>query len=558
MTGGVLDPGFRSASLARMRTDQFDVLVIGGGITGVGIALDAASRGLSVALVEARDLAEGTSSRSSKLIHGGLRYLEMRDFGLVREALRERRLLLTRIAPHLVHPVPFLFPLTHRGWERPYMGAGLLLYDSMGGAKHLPRHRHLSRRAALAAAPALRPDSLVGAVHFHDAQEDDALYVAYVARTAAAHGAAVATRVRVTGFDTDESGRVTGVRVHDQVGGDAFQIKCVHVIGAVGAETDHLLELATGRPHNELRVSKGVHALVPRSSIPMRSGLFMRTEKSIFHAIPWGPGHWLLGDTDTEWGEDPEQPVASRADVSYLLAKVNSVLVNPITPRDIHGVFAGVRPLVKAAGTADTTRLSREHRLFGPRPGMTVIAGGKYTTYRVMARDAVDRAARGIGRDVPSSRTEQVPLLGAVGAPPPAPPELSSQQATRLVERHGSQAGRLFELVADDPRLAAPIPGAESYPAAEAVYACTHQGALTLDDILGRRTRIAIEVADRGRTAAAAVVSLVAPVLGWSETRGAEELESYRRLRDAEQAGESAGDDAGAVARYRQALAPGP
>ena len=237
MTDGALDPGFRSASLARMPTDQFDVLVIGGGITGVGIALDAASRGLSVALVEARDLAEGTSSRSSKLIHGGLRYLEMRDFGLVREALRERRLLLTRIAPHLVHPVPFLFPLTHRGWERPYMGAGLLLYDSMGGARHLPRHRHLSRRAALAAAPALRPDSLVGAVHFHDAQEDDALYVAYVARTAAAHGAAIATRVRVTGFDTDESGRVTGVQARDEVAGGALQIRCMHVVAAVGAAT---------------------------------------------------------------------------------------------------------------------------------------------------------------------------------------------------------------------------------------------------------------------------------------------------------------------------------
>lgn len=290
----------------------------------------------------------------------------------------------------------------------------------------------------------------------------------------------------------------------------------------------------------------------------MRAGLFMRTEKSIFHAIPWGTSHWLLGDTDTEWDGDPEQPVASRADVTYVLAKLNSALVNPVTPRDVQGVFAGVRPLVKAAGSADTTRLSREHRLFGPRPGMTVIAGGKYTTYRVMARDAVDRAVRGLGRDVPPSRTQDVPLLGAVDDLPPAPPELSGEQARRLVKRHGSEAGRLFQLITGDPRLAAPLPGAESYPAAEAVYACTHQGALTLDDILARRTRIAIEVADRGRTAAAAIVPLVAPLLGWSETRGAEELAAYRRLRDAERAGESADNDAGAVAGYRQALAPGP
>ena len=218
MTGGVLSPHARAEAVARLARERVDVLVVGGGITGVGCALDAASRGLSVGLVEARDLAVGTSSRSSKLIHGGLRYLEMLEFGLVREALRERRLLLTRLAPHLVRPVEFLFPLKHRGWERPYIGAGLLLYDTWAG-RHLPRARHLSHRSALAAAPALRPDSLVGAVQFHDAQEDDALFAVYVARTAVAHGASIATRARAVDFLRDETGRILGVRAEDSLAG---------------------------------------------------------------------------------------------------------------------------------------------------------------------------------------------------------------------------------------------------------------------------------------------------------------------------------------------------
>src|SRR4051794_30196156 len=264
MSDTALGPAARDAALARMRAERFDLLVVGGGITGAGIALDAATRGLSVALVEAGDLALGTSSRSSKLIHGGLRYLEMLDFGLVREALRERRLLLTRLAPHLVRPVEFMFPLRHWVWERPYLGAGLLLYDSMGGAAHLPRARHLSRRSALAAAPALRPDSLVGAVRFSDAQEDDALYTAYAARTAAANGAAIVTRMRVTGLTRDETGRVTGATVRDVAGGRTLEVAARHVIAAVGVATDRILELGDGRPHRELRPSKGVHLIVPR------------------------------------------------------------------------------------------------------------------------------------------------------------------------------------------------------------------------------------------------------------------------------------------------------
>jgi len=537
---GALSPGARAVAVARLERELLDVLVVGGGITGVGIALDAVSRGLSVGLVEARDLAAGTSSRSSKLIHGGLRYLEMLDFKLVREALSERRLLLTRIAPHLVRPVEFMFPLKHRGWERPYLGAGLLLYDSWGGG-HLPRARHLSRRAALASAPALRPDSLVGAVRFHDAQEDDALYAAYVARTAAARGALIVTRVRAATFIRDETGRVLGARADDQLTGRPLEIRARHTIAAVGVATNRLLEHATGLPQNALRPSKGVHLVVPRSSIPMRTGLFMRTEKSIFHAIPWGSDHWLLGDTDTEWDGEVDTPLAHRADIEYVLAKVNSVLRRPVERSEICGVFAGLRPLVAAEGAADTTRLSRKHRLFSPVPGLTAIAGGKYTTYRVMARDAVDVAARDLGATNPST-TDRLPLLGAA-----AP----SDAEDRLRLRHGSCADEVRVLAQTDPKLAAPLAGAGRYVCAEAVHAVTHQGALDLDDILSRRTRVSIETADRGRAAAATVAPLVASALGWSEARTAEELHRYLRLRNAEAAAELAPDDAAAAAAYR-------
>ena len=308
--------------------------------------------------------------------------------------------------------------------------------------------------------------------------------------------------------------------------------------------TDRVLELATGRPQHAVRPSKGVHLIVPRSAIPMRSGLFMRTEKSIFHAIPWGAGHWLLGDTDTEWDGEVDTPVANRADVDYVLAKVNSVLTKPVRREDICGVFAGLRPLVAAEGGADTTRLSREHRLFSPLPGLTAIAGGKYTTYRVMARDAVDTAAADLGSTAPST-TDRVPLVGAVEA---------AHEEDRLRLRHGGCADEVLTLAAANAELAAPLPGAGGYIAAEALHAVTHQGALDLDDILSRRTRVSIETADRGRAAAAAIAPLVAPELGWSEERTAEELARYVRLRDAEAAAEAAPDDAAAATAYRAAM----
>src|SRR5690242_5506570 len=319
MSDGALSPGHRAASIERMSGDEFDVVIIGGGVTGTGAAVDAATRGLRTALIEARDYAAGASSRSSKLIHGGLRYLEMLDFGLVREALRERRLLLTRIAPHLVRPVPFLFTLTRGACERPYVGAGLLLYDTMGGARHLPRARHLTRARALRAAPALRSDSLTGAVLFHDCQEDDALFAAYVARTAAAHGAAIATRVSAEAVTTGPGGRAHALELTDAESGRPITLRARHIVVAAGVATDRFLERATGRTSSLLRPSKGVHLLVPREAIAARPGIFMRTEKSIFHAIPWGERHWLLGDTDTAWEGEPDGVVANGADRDYVL-----------------------------------------------------------------------------------------------------------------------------------------------------------------------------------------------------------------------------------------------
>jgi len=449
---GALSPAHRLRSRGRMDREVFDVVVVGGGVTGCGAALDAATRGLSVALIEARDYAAGASSKSSKLIHGGLRYLEMLEFGLVREALRERRLLLTELAPHLVKPVPFLWPLTHRGWERPYLAAGLLLYDTMGGRRAVPRARHFTRAGALRIAPALDPAAFVGAVQFYDAQEDDARLVAVLARTAAAHGAALATNVRMDGLLT-EDGRVCGVRARDLLGGAAeaaaWPLRARHVVLATGAWTGG----AASAGPLQVRPSKGVHIVVPRDRIAMDTGLLTRTEKSVLFVIPWGP-HWLIGDTDTEWSYDPAHPTASRSDLEYLLAKVNAVLRDPLVPGDIEGVFAGLRPLVAAAGT-DTTRLSRSHTVSSPQPGLSVIAGGKFTTYRVMARDVIDAAVADLATGGPSL-THRTPLLGAAGyaerlasaAQLAARSALAAAQVERLLGRYGSCADDLLDLAA--------------------------------------------------------------------------------------------------------------
>lgn len=547
MHAPALSPSRRMSDLERMSNGVADIIVIGGGVNGAGIALDAATRGLSVGLVEQRDLASGTSSRSSKLIHGGLRYLEQLNFSLVREALREQTLLMERLAPHLIRAVPFMYPLTRPVWERGYVGAGVALYDTIAGPRKLPRHRHLSRARALAVAPALRHASVVGAIQYWDARVDDARHTMELARTAASYGAAVATSVRVTDF-LREDGKVVGVRVTDRERREERLLRAKHVINATGVWIDDVQAmLVGGRP--QVRPSKGIHVVVPRSRIASKSGLILRTRSSVLFVIPWGD-YWLLGTTDSEWRFSREHPAASRADIDYLLGHVNSVLRVPLTSRDVYGVYAGLRPLVDGGGSV-TTKLSREHSVTRPYPGLTTVSGGKYTTYRVVAADAVDSAVAELGGFVPPSATDRIPLLGALGfdALWNSRDRIAKEagMATRVVEhllrRYGSLTSEVLDLIADSPELGAPISGSHPYLKAEAVYAASHEGSLHLDDVLTRRTRLSIEAPDRGVASAKVVAPLVGEVLGWDDEQIAYEVSCYEARVSAELQSQNMLDD---------------
>ncbi|WP_240139393.1 glycerol-3-phosphate dehydrogenase/oxidase [Streptomyces sp. MUM 178J] len=547
-----LGPAERAAALAAMAERELDILVVGGGVVGAGTALDAVTRGLSTGLVEARDWASGTSSRSSKLIHGGLRYLEMLDFALVREALKERGLLLERLAPHLVKPVPFLYPLQHKGWERLYAGSGVALYDAMsissGHGRGLPVHRHLSRRLALRVAPALRKDALVGALQYYDAQMDDARYVATLVRTASSYGAQVASRARVVGF-LRERDRVVGARVQDVEAGGEYEVRARQIVNATGVWTDDTQALIGERGQFHVRASKGIHLVVPKDRIHSTTGLILRTEKSVLFVIPWGR-HWIVGTTDTDWDLDKAHPAASSADIDYLLDHVNAVLAVPLTRDDVQGVYAGLRPLL--AGESDaTSKLSREHTVAHPVPGLVVVAGGKYTTYRVMAKDAVDEAVHGLDQRVADCVTEDVPLLGAEGyralwnarARIAARTGLHVVRVEHLLNRYGSLIEELLALIADDPGLGDPLEGAEDYLRAEVVYAASHEGARHLDDVLTRRTRISIETFDRGTRCARECAELMAPVLGWDERQIEKEVAHYEKRVEAERESQRQPDD---------------
>jgi glycerol-3-phosphate dehydrogenase len=526
--------------------DELDVLVVGGGVVGTGVALDAATRGLSVGLVEQRDLASGTSSRSSKLVHGGLRYLEMLDFALVHEALEERGLLATRLAPHLVRPVPFLYPLRHV-WERPYVGAGLLLYDGMAmAAKHdmgVPKHRHLLRKQVARIAPDLRTDELRGAVRYYDCQVDDARLVATIARTAASHGAHVATRTKVVGF-LREADRVIGVRAIDLETGRQIQVRARVVVNAAGVWTDDIQEMVGGRGSLNVQASKGIHLVVPRDRIRSEAGVITRTATSVLFVIPWGR-HWIIGTTDTPWQLDKAHPAASRTDIDYLLAQVNTLLREPLDHDDVEGVYAGLRPLLSGE-SEPTSKISREHTVVTPVPGLVMIAGGKLTTYRVMARDAVDAAVASLTAAghplVRDSITDRIPLLGASGFEARTNQRallarhagLHISRIDHLLERYGSLVDEVLALIGRRPDLGQPLPGADDYLAVEVVYAVTHEGARHLDDVLTRRTRISVETFDRGVRAAAPAAALMAGELGWDDDRTADEVDHYLRRVEAE------------------------
>jgi len=555
-TNGVLDARERGAMLGRLATERFDVLVIGGGITGAGAALDAASRGLRVALVEARDLASGTSSRSSKLVHGGLRYLEQRDFKLVYEALRERDLLVSKLAPHLVRPISFLYPLYKKVVERPYVGAGLALYDALEGTRRpVPHHRHLTVRGALKLAPALSPARLAGAMLYYDAQVDDARHTLTVARTAAAHSAVVATRVSAVELLRGPDGiRVTGARVRDEETGRLLDVSAEAVVVCAGVWTDLVYELAGVRAGYRVRMSKGVHIVVPREAVRADTGMIVRTEKSVLFFIPWGE-RWIVGTTDTDFSGDRAEPAATEEDVEYILAAANRVLAQPLRRSDVIAVYAGLRPLVTAEqsngskgskgskGSRPTTKLSREHVVDVPVPGLASIAGGKLTTYRLMARDVVDAAVADFGREIPASVTDQVPLLGAdglaavrAGAGRLAEDyQVPRAAVEHLLDRYGTLAGEVLDLIRADPGLAQPLGEGHPYLRAEVAYAVTHEDALHVEDVLVRRMRLFIESADSGTGMAAEVSTIMGRLLGWNRRKRAAEARRYLELVAAEQ-----------------------
>jgi glycerol-3-phosphate dehydrogenase len=582
---GALSPERRVRDLERLRRERFDVLIIGGGVTGVGAALDASARGLSVALVEASDLAAGTSSRSSKLIHGGLRYLEQLEFGLVHEALRERGLLATRLAPHLVRPVPILVPLTsdvgrgavgpvvelaHRTWQRAYLGAGVALYDVFAGlvgqGRGMPRHRHLTRASARRMFPSLRDDNLTGAIQYFDGQVDDARYVTTMARTAASLGASIVTSARAVSL-IREAREVTGARIRDAETGAEFDVSARTVVAATGVWSDDVGHLLGDTPIPtrtglHVRASKGVHLVVPRSAITGDAGLILRTPTSVLFVLPWG-GHWIIGTTDTDWTLDREHPAASARDITYLLDQVNLWLDRPVTAADIEGVYAGLRPLLFGEDE-DTSALSREHAVVEPMLGLMIVAGGKYTTYRVMAADVIDRVVRRVASSNatgPASVTDKLPLLGADGfaglwtnrADIARRRGVTAGRLEHLLERYGSLTGEVLDLMDADPSLARGLAGAPEYSAAEVVYACLAEGALHMDDVLTRRTRISIETSHRGTESAAETAQLMAGVLGWDDATRDRELAGYLARVAAERESQRMPDDQSADAARRKA-----
>lgn len=546
MENGMIDATRRAASLAALDAAGFDLLVVGGGITGAGAALDAAARGLRVALIDAGDLGGGTSSRSTRLLHGGVRYLEQLEFGLVHEALRERALLGGRLAPHLVRRMPFVYPLRRRVWERAYVGAGLSLYDGMGlpasrGERTFRMHRHLSRRRLAEAMPELRTDQVVGAIEYDDGQVDDARLTVAVARTAVREGAVVVPRVRAVGYrDDGETARVTA---RDELTGAELTIRARQVLAATGVWTDELQRIV-GREVLRVRASKGVHLVVPRGTLPVDRALITRTDRSVLFVIPVG-ATVLVGTTDTPYRGDPRAVAADGEDIGFLLHEVNSWLRRPLERADVVGVYAGLRPLVDRAGAADTAKLSREHVVARIDDRCLAIAGGKLTTYRIMARDAIDAVVKRLGGGFPPSCTHRLPLVGADGFPAAwnrrghlaRAHGLTVATVETLLRRHGSAVTELLAgATAVDPARLRPVAGVAGLLRAEVDHAVRHEGALAVEDVLLRRSHAGLETRDGAAGAALEVAELMAAALGHDHGWARRAAERYRELVGTERA----------------------
>ena len=531
----VLNPEQRNADIEKLKSHEFDILVIGGGVVGSGIALDAAARGLSVALVESDDFAAGTSSRSSKLIHGGLRYLEQFDFKLVREALHEREMMITEQAPHLVKPLSFVYPLHKKYLDRIYVGAGLMLYDLLRGKlRAVPWHKHISFGEMRNEARSLNPEIVTGGLVYYDAQVDDARHTVMVARTAMDQGAHIVTGTTVTQI-TRNPDRVTGAVV--SVDGHSFNVKSKVVIAAAGIWNEELYQQFGIKPGYKIKMSKGVHIILPKDAIDAKTGIIIKTALSVLFIIPWG-NEWLLGTTDTDYTGDREYPLADSADIDYILNEANKVLLPKIRREQIISTYAGLRPLVSPAKDSSTTKISREHTVDHPLKGFVSIAGGKYTTYRVMAADAVDAAVKDLDRKVPKSPTKTIPIIGAAGykmlikqiASLAQSYSVSTACVERMLNRYGSLVSDIFQMIAKDPSLALEVEPGSGYIKAEVLYAATHEGARTLVDVLARRLRLVMEHADHGLSVARELAELIAPTLGWSEDDINREVTNFEKF----------------------------
>jgi glycerol-3-phosphate dehydrogenase len=537
-----LCPGQRRRDLAEASRNVADVLVIGAGVTGAGVALDAAARGLSVVLIDAGDIAIGTSSRSGKTFHGGLRYLEQLNFKLVAHAIEERDLMVKVLCPHIARPESFLYPLTHTWWERPYVGAGVLLYDLFGlkgGA--VPRQRHFSRAALKRHVPSIDTQRVVGGIQYYDALMDDARHTLAVVRTAAGRGAKVITRAPLVEFIKNGE-RVAGVVVRDTFTGELHRLAARAVVSATGVWADKIQQQA-GANTFKIQPAKGVHILLRPEALQSDTGILARATDSVIIARRWY-GYWLVGTTDTPWSGDKSQPVAEAADVDYLLDNLNAYLERKVGRADVLGTFAGLRPLLKSVGAVDSTSaLLREHAVSDGPPGLTTIVGGKYTTYRRMAADAVDAAVRPLGVTTASS-TATLPLIGAADWPAvrDSAAELAQRfgmgtaDAGRLLQRHGDRVRDLLALTEADPTLGETLPGAPQYLAAELVHAVVAEGAQTLADVMTRRTHLSIELADGALALAPFVAERIAPHLGWSADETSEQIAAYGELIAAERA----------------------
>lgn len=526
----------RAGQLAAMADQPLDLLVMGGGITGAGIARDAAMRGLRTGLVERADFGSGTSSRSSRLVHGGLRYLEHGALHLVFEASRERRVLLG-IAPHLVQPRSFLFPLFAGGRLPPWrLAAGLWLYDGLSLFRNVSRHRWLSKRGLLGAEPGLRATDLRGGARYWDAQCDDARLTLANVRDAHRHGALVANYAAVESFETAD-GRVRGARVRDAVTGEAFPVRALVTINATGPWSDAVR--GDGPPL--LRLTKGAHVVVPRARVGNREAITLLSplDGRVMFVLPWGAVTYI-GTTDTDHTGPVDDVRATGADVLYLLRSANALFPDArLTPDDVIATWAGLRPLLRGAGSRDPSAVSREHHI-AERPGLISVVGGKLTTYRSMAAEAVDRAAARLsefdGRAAPPRpRTDLEPLPGGEARDlellvsgavrEGASPEL----ARHLAAGYGTEAPAILRLARADPRLAAPITDGHPAIRAELIHAVRREMALTLSDLLIRRTHVFHAVRGHGAGDTGELVDLVAGDLGWDAARKARELAGYLR-----------------------------